>query len=129
MKRILRLLAIFAFLFSLAQTEVYAKKKSRKMKKLISLLVPILLIPLGLGAQSDTIKSTYVFNLTGVVNTVNGSNRSIGQPINIGEAMRLKILTWLYCSSGVSRVGCNTGPMDTSPTIIISASLQCPGPA
>jgi len=33
MKRILRLLAIFVFLFSLAQTEVYAQKKSRKMIK------------------------------------------------------------------------------------------------
>ena len=33
MKRILRLLAIFIFLFSLAETEVYAQKKSRKMKK------------------------------------------------------------------------------------------------
>jgi len=33
MKRALRLLAIFIFLFSLAQTEVYAQKKSRKMIK------------------------------------------------------------------------------------------------
>jgi len=33
MKRIFRLLAIFIFLFSLAQTEVYAQKKSRKMLK------------------------------------------------------------------------------------------------
>ena len=33
MKRILRLLAIFIFLLSLAQTEVYAQKKSRKMIK------------------------------------------------------------------------------------------------
>ena len=33
MKRILRLLAIFIFLFSLAQAEVYAQKKSRKMIK------------------------------------------------------------------------------------------------
>jgi peptidoglycan-associated lipoprotein len=33
MKRILRLLTIFIFLFSLAETEVYAQKKSRKMKK------------------------------------------------------------------------------------------------
>ena len=33
MKRILRLLAISVFLFSLAQTEVYAQKKSRKMIK------------------------------------------------------------------------------------------------
>ena len=33
MKRLLRLLAIFLFLFSLAQTEVYAQKKSRKMKQ------------------------------------------------------------------------------------------------
>ncbi|MBT4881787.1 MAG: OmpA family protein [Flavobacteriales bacterium] len=33
MKRILRLLAIFVVLFSLAQTEVYAQKKSRKMIK------------------------------------------------------------------------------------------------
>ena len=33
MKRILRLLTIFLFLFSLAQTEVYAQKKSRKMIK------------------------------------------------------------------------------------------------
>ena len=33
MKKFLRLLAIFVFLFSLAQTEVYAQKKSRKMIK------------------------------------------------------------------------------------------------
>jgi peptidoglycan-associated lipoprotein len=33
MKRVLRLLSIFLFLFSLAQTEVYAQKKSRKMIK------------------------------------------------------------------------------------------------
>ena len=33
MKRVLRLLAIFLFLFSLAQTEVYAQKKSKKMIK------------------------------------------------------------------------------------------------
>jgi len=33
MKRVLRLIAIFIFLFSLAQTEVYAQKKSRKMIK------------------------------------------------------------------------------------------------
>ncbi len=33
MKRILRLLAIFVFLFSLAQTDLYAQKKSRKMIK------------------------------------------------------------------------------------------------
>jgi peptidoglycan-associated lipoprotein len=33
MKRVLRLLTIFIFLFSLAQTEVYAQKKSRKMIK------------------------------------------------------------------------------------------------
>ncbi len=33
MKRVLRLLATFLFLFSLAQTEVYAQKKSRKMIK------------------------------------------------------------------------------------------------
>ena len=33
MKRILRLLTIFIFLFSLAETEVYAQNKSRKMKK------------------------------------------------------------------------------------------------
>ena len=33
MKKVLRLLAIFLFLFSLAQTEVYAQKKSRKMIK------------------------------------------------------------------------------------------------
>ena len=33
MKRILRLLTISIFLFSLAETEVYAQKKSRKMKK------------------------------------------------------------------------------------------------
>ena len=33
MKRILRLLAIFVFLLSLAQTEVYAQKKNRKMIK------------------------------------------------------------------------------------------------
>ena len=33
MKRVLRLLSIFLFLFSLAQTEVYAQKKSRKMKQ------------------------------------------------------------------------------------------------
>ena len=33
MKRVLRLLTIFIFLFSLAQTEGYAQKKSRKMIK------------------------------------------------------------------------------------------------
>ena len=33
MKRVLRLLAIFIFIFSLAQTEVYAQKKSKKMIK------------------------------------------------------------------------------------------------
>ncbi len=33
MKRVLRLLSIFLFLFSLVQTEVYAQKKSRKMIK------------------------------------------------------------------------------------------------
>ena len=33
MKRILRLLAVFVFLLSLVQTEVYAQKKSRKMIK------------------------------------------------------------------------------------------------
>ena len=33
MKRVLRLLIIVIFLFSLAQTEVYAQKKSRKMIK------------------------------------------------------------------------------------------------
>ena len=33
MKRILRLFAILIFLFSLANTEVYAQKKSRKMLK------------------------------------------------------------------------------------------------
>lgn len=47
------------------------------MKKLISLLIPVIVIPLGLQAQNDTIKSTYIFNLTGVVNTVNGSNKTI----------------------------------------------------
>lgn len=47
------------------------------MKKLISLLIPVIVIPLGLEAQNDTIKSTYIFNLTGVVNTVNGSNKTI----------------------------------------------------
>ena len=47
------------------------------MKKVISFLIPIILIPLGLEAQGDTIKSTYVFNLTGVVNSVNGSNKTI----------------------------------------------------
>ncbi len=33
MKRVLRLLAIFVFLFSVSQTEVYAQKKNRKMIK------------------------------------------------------------------------------------------------
>lgn len=47
------------------------------MKKLISLLIPIIIIPFGLKAQSDTVKSTYAFSLTGVLNNVNGSNRTI----------------------------------------------------
>ena len=59
---------------------------------------------------------------------VKGSSRSSGHPISIGADSKLNILTWLYCSSGVNRVGCKTGPMDTSPIIIMSGSAQWPGP-
>ena len=59
---------------------------------------------------------------------VKSSNCSMGQPISMGAANKLKILTWLYCSSGVKRVGCIIGPMETSPRIIMSGSIQWPGP-
>ena len=50
------------------------------MKKLISLLVPIIVFPLSLSAQDkpqDEIKTSYKFDLTGVVNTVNGLTRTV----------------------------------------------------
>ena len=36
---------------------------------------------------------------------------------------------WVYCSSGVSCVGCRVGPQPTQPTTSMSGSFQRPGPA
>jgi len=50
------------------------------MKKLLSLLIPIILIPITLysqGNDTNLIRSTYKFDLTGVVNSINGLTKTI----------------------------------------------------
>ena len=50
------------------------------MKKIISLLIPIILFPLALYSQekdTNVIKTTYKFDLTGVVTNVNGISKTI----------------------------------------------------
>ena len=50
-------------------------------------------------------------------------------PMIIGDPHRHHKLMCVYCSFGVSRVGCRLGPQPTMPTTSMSGSFQCPGPA
>ena len=52
----------------------------------------------------------------------------MSQPISSGEASRHQRLMCVYCSLGVSPVGCRL-PQPTMPTTSMSGSFQWPGPA
>ena len=50
------------------------------MKKIILFLAPVILVPLqGFSQDKDTnvIKTTYKFDMTGVVNSVNGATKTV----------------------------------------------------
>jgi hypothetical protein len=60
------------------------------MKKTLSLLIPIIIFPITLYCQekdTNTIKTTYKFDLTGVVTNVNGTSKTI---VNSGAANTVK---------------------------------------